>query len=421
MNTNRHRLAIGTTARGALFTLDTDARRRHLYIVGQTGSGKSTLLLNCIAQDLAAGHGLALLDPHGELAEQMLSAIPPHRAHHLVYFNPGDLARPLGFNVLARVPPDSRATVADGVVAAFKHVWPEFWGPRLEYILLNAVRLLLDAPGSTLLGLPRLLIDGRYRQRLLAHCRDPVVVRFWRSEFDGYDTRFRNEAIAPIQNKVGRLLSSPHLRNVLAQPTSSFNLRRTMDEERILVVNLSKGLLGEGTAHLLGALLVTAIAQAALSRADMPEHQRRVFHLYADEFQSYASDSFGVILSEARKYGLALVLAHQFTAQIPLPLRQAVLGNAGSIIAFRVGADDAPLLADHLGIPNDAMVKDLRNFSGLGKFLIDGHPSDPIHLDLPPPPRAINSHPERLITNSRIRFGRDRHSIEARIQRFLAS
>jgi hypothetical protein len=234
-------------------------------------------------------------------------------------------------------------------------------------------------------------------------------------------TRFRNEAIAPIQNKIGRLLASSTLRNILAQPVSSIDLRRMMDEERILIVNLSKGALGEGAAHLLGALLMTTIANAALSRADTPEPERRLFHIYADEFQSYATDSFALILSEARKYGLALTLGHQYLGQLPQTLRQAVLGNTGSFVAFRVGTEDADLLAGHLGLGNGEQLKDLPNFRAVAKFLVNGVPTNPLHIELPEPPRPANANPHRLIANSRIRFGRDRARVEARIARFLAA
>ena len=420
MSANKHQPSIiGRTTYDAAFAIDDAARRRHLHIVGQTGSGKSTLMLNLIAQDLAAGRGVALLDPHGDLAEAALGLVPPERAHQLVYFNPADLERPIGFNALHHVNPDLRATVADGVVAAFKHVWPEFWGPRLEYILLNAVRLLMDAPGSTLLGLLRLLTDEVYCQRLIAHCRDPVVRAFWTGEYANYDRRFRNESIAPIQNKIGRLLLSPVLRNILAQPVSTIDIRRTMDEGRILIVNLSKGALGDGTAHLLGALISTAIAHAALSRTDTVLAHRTPFYFYADEFQAYASDGFALILSEARKYALALTLGHQYLAQLPLQLRQAVLGNTGSVITFRVGAEDAPLLASHIGIANEAALKDLGNFRAWARLLINGTPSEPKYLDMFEAPQSINRRPHKLIANSRIRFGRDRKTVEARIAKFL--
>ena len=419
-NITQHSI-VGITAYDTPFVLSDDARRRHLHIVGQTGSGKSTLILNLIAQDLAAHRGVALLDPHGELAEQALTLIPTDRAHQLVYLNPSDHERPIGFNVLEAVAPDYRATVADGVVSGFKHVWPEFWGPRLEYILLNATLALMDAQGSTLLGLPRLLVDEAYRAHILAHCRDPVVRGFWINEYNAYDRRFRNEAIAPIQNKIGRLLATPALRNMLAQPKSTINVRRMMDEQRILIVNLSKGALGESTAHLLGAFLTTAIAHAALSRADLPEAERQPFYLFADEFQTYASDSFALVLSEARKYALALTLGHQYLGQLPLQLRQAVLGNTGSVISFRVGAEDAPLLASHIGIENQSALKDLANFRAIGKFLTAGTPSEPKFLTMLAAPKAINHRPHKLIANSRIRFGRDRATIEAKVAKFLGA
>jgi hypothetical protein len=261
--------------------------------------------LNLIAQDLGAGQGLALLDPHGDLAEAVLLHVPRDRTNDLVYVNPADSERPIGFNPLSRVPDDLKPIVADGVVSAFRHVWPESWGPRLDYILTNAVRALLDVPGGTLLMLPRLLIDESFRVQLVeSHVGDPVVRAFWLNEYAGYGDRFQAEAISPIQNKIGKALIEPRLRNMLAQPTSTITLRRLMDEGAIVICNLAKGRLGEGTSHLLGALLTTAIAQAA--RAGLPLADRRVFHLYADEFQSFATDSFALILSEARKYGLTL-------------------------------------------------------------------------------------------------------------------
>src|SRR5580700_6384286 len=341
MTASPQELCLGARVSGDLVVLDPEERRRHLYIIGQTGTGKSTLLLNLIAQDLAAGEGLALLDPHGDLAETVLAHIPRSRANDLVYINPADIERPVGFNQLARVPDDLKPIVADGVVAAFRHVWPDSWGPRLDYILTNAVRALLDVPGATLLMLPRLLIDEPFRVQLVEHhVGDPVVRSFWLNEYAGYGDGFRTEAIAPIQNKIGKALMEPRLRNMLAQPKSTITLRRLMDEGAIVICNLSKGGLGEGTAHLLGALLTTAFAQAALSRADTPAAHRRPFHLYADEFQSFATESFALILSEARKYALTLTLGHQYLDQIPDDLRAAVFGNVGSIVACRIGATD---------------------------------------------------------------------------------
>jgi GTPase SAR1 family protein len=422
MNAAPQELLLGARITGDFVMLDPDTRRRHLYVVGQTGTGKSTLLLNLIAQDLAAGQGLALLDPHGDLAEAVLLHVPKNRSNDLVYVNPADSDRPIGFNPLSRVPDDLKPIVADGVVSAFRHVWPESWGPRLDYILTNAVRALLDIPGGTLLMLPRLLIDDAFRVQVVdAHVGDPVVRAFWLNEYAGYGDRFRAEAISPIQNKIGKALIEPRLRNMLAQPSSTITLRRLMDEGAIVICNLAKGRLGEGTSHLLGALLTTTIAQAAMSRADIPAVERRVFHLYADEFQSFATDSFSLILSEARKYGLTLTVAHQYLEQLPEQLRAAVFGNVGSMLACRTGASDAPVIAEQIGLGGADALLDLPNHTAWAKLLTGGVPSSALRLDLfdAPLPRRPDAH--RLIELSRNRFGRPRAEIEARISRFLAA
>lgn len=425
-------LVIGTHE-GKFFALDAATRRRHLHVVGQTGAGKSTLFANLIAQDLAAGRGVGLIDPHGSLAHGALGSVPSRRAHELVYLNPADMARPIGFNVLYGVHRDQHAVAADGVVAAFHHVWPDSWGPRLEYLLTHAIRALLANPGSTLLGVPRLFTDDAYRTRILANVRDPVLLAFWRNEWDSYDARFKSEAISPILNKLGKVLADNRLRNIVAQPKSTIDLRRIMDEGRILIVNLAKGPLGEGTSHLLGALISTALATAALSRADTPEPARRPFYLYADEFQNYASNGFAVILSEARKYALALTLGHQYLGQLSNNLRQAVLGNAASFVAFRVGAEDAPLLAAHLSLkpevemsgvgyrstePVEQLVR-LPDFHACARTLIDDAPTEATFLQMLPPPKPINNRPHRLSANSRVRFGRDRAVVEEKIAQFL--
>jgi hypothetical protein len=433
MNTQPHTPLVIGTHDGELFMIDAETRRRHLHVVGQTGAGKSTLFANLIAQDLAAGRGVGLIDPHGSLAQGALGSVPSRRAHEVVYLDPADMERPIGFNVLDGVRPDQHAVAADGVVSAFHHVWPDSWGPRLEYLLTHAVRALLANPGSTLLGVPRLFTDDGYRARILANVRDPVLLAFWRNEWDSYDARFRSEATAPILNKLGKVLADNRLRNVVAQPKSTIDLRRIMDEGRIFIVNLAKGPIGEGTSHLLGALLSTALATAALSRADTLEKERRPFYLYADEFQNYASNGFAVILSEARKYALSLTLGHQYLGQLPENLRQAVLGNAASFIAFRVGAEDAPLLAAHLSLkpqvetsgmgmrstePVEQLVR-LPDFHAVARTLIDEAPTEATFLEMLPPPRPINHRPHRLITNSRVRFGRDRATVEEKIARFL--
>src|SRR6266436_4144495 len=383
MTLPNQRLCIGAHTLGDLVVLDCEERRRHLYIIGQTGTGKSTLLLNLIAQDLAAGHGLALLDPHGDLAEAVLMHVPRARTNDLVYLNPADAERPIGFNPLSSVPEDLKPIVADGVVGAFKHVWPDSWGPRLDYILINAVRTLLDIPGTTLLMLPRLLIDEPFREHIVQrHLRDPVVRSFWVNEYAGYGAGLRAEAISPVQSKIGRVLIEPRLRNMLAQPKSTITLRRLMDEGAIVICNLSKGRLGEGVAHLLGALLTTSIAHAALSRSDMRAADRRVFHLYADEFQSFATDSFSLILSEARKYGLTLTVAHQCLDQLPDQLRAAVFGNVGSMLACRTGASDAPIIAEQLGLGGANALLDLPNHTAWARLLFGGVPTSPLRLNL---------------------------------------
>lgn len=397
-----------------------DERRRHLYVIGQTGTGKSTLLLNLIRQDLAAGEGLALLDPHGDLALAALEYVPSRRTNDLVYLDPADTGRPIGFNPLAQAPEDLKPVVADGLVSAFRHVWPDSWGPRLDYILTNAVRALLDVPGATLLMLPRLLIDDGFRSPLVMHhVRDPVVRSFWLNEYAGYGDSFRREAISPIQNKIGKALMVPSLRNMLAQPRSTITIRRLMDEGAIVICNLAKGALGESTAHLLGALLTTTIAQAALSRVDTPAAQRRPFHLYADEFQSFATESFALILSEARKYGLTLTIGHQYLDQLPDQLRAAVFGNVGSFIACRPGATDAPVLAEQIGLGGPDGLLDLPNFAAWARLLKNGVPTSPIRLTLNEAPRSRRPNTHRLAATSRMRFGRPRSEVEGRIRKFL--
>lgn len=422
MTTGPQQLAIGAHHSGGVVTLDPDERRRHLYVVGQTGTGKSTLLLNLVRQDLASGEGLALLDPHGDLARTVLAHVPRRRINDLVYIDPADTDRPIGFNPLANVNDELKPIVADGVVSAFRHVWPDSWGPRLDYILTNAVRALLDVPGATLLMLPRLLIDETFRVQLIdRHVSDPVVRSFWLNEYAGYSDSFRTEAISPIQNKIGKALMVPSLRNMLAQPRSTITLRRLMDEGAIVICNLSKGALGESTAHLLGALLTTSIAQAALSRADTPPERRRVFHLYADEFQSFATESFGLILSEARKYALTLTIGHQYLDQLPASLRSAAFGNVGSVVACRCGAADAAMLAEQIGLTAPEALLDLRNFSAWARLLRGGVPSSPIRVDLFTTPIALRSDGHRLTEISRRRFGRPRQDVEERIRRFLGA
>src|SRR2546426_11423291 len=311
-------------------------RRAHIYIIGKTGTGKSTLIANLARQDLVHGEGFALLDPHGDLAEHVLKLVPEERRADLIYFNVPDTARPLVFNPLESEQPALKPLVASGLISVFKKIWADSWGPRMEYILRNALLALLDLPGSTLHDIPKLLDDSVFRRHVLAYVRNDQVRRFWLREYENYPVRFRAEAIAPIQNKVGEFLVNPILRNVVGQPRSAFDLRRVMDEGKILLVNLAKGKIGEDTSSLLGAMLGTKISLAALNRIELAEADRRDFYLYADEFPSFTTTSFAGMLSEMRKYHVGLVLAHQYMDQLDEAVRGAVLGNVGTVIAFRV-------------------------------------------------------------------------------------
>ncbi len=410
---------LGTLASGEQVPLLHNDRRRHLYLIGKTGTGKSTLLFNLMLADLLAGRGFALLDPHGDLAQAVADATPSQRTNEVLYFDPADLSYPVAFNPLERVLPDHRPLVAAHIVSAFKHLWGESWGPRLEYILDNSLRLLLDAPGTTLLGLPRLLVDDTYRSRLLASCTDPVIRAFWLREFAEYHNHFLTEAISPIQNKVGALLSPPVIRNIVGQQRSTLNISHLMNSGRVLIVNLSKGRLGEAPAHLLGAFLATAFAQAAAKRADIPEHARLDFTLYADEFQNFATDSFASILSEARKWRLSLTLAHQFLGQLPSLLRQAVIGNAGTLIAFRLGAEDASLIADELGLPNPETLTDTPNFAAWIKLMYGNSPTGARYMKTLSPPEAASGRLDAIRARTRARHARPRRLVEEQLGRFL--
>lgn len=394
--------------------MNLDDRRRHIYCVGKTGVGKSTFLQNLIDDDLTQGRGFALLDPHGDLAEAIAGKIP--NLDQAIYFDPSATTHHVAFNPLENVPPDLRPLVASQVVASFKAIWGASWGPRMEYILYQSLRLLLDSP-TTLLGLPRLLVDDNYRAKLLRRCRDPVVASYWDTEFDAYDDRFRQEAISPIQNKIGALLATPSIRNVIGQEHSTLHIPHIMNTGKVLIANLSKGRLGEAPANLLGALLITAFAQAAESRSAMPESERRDFTLYADEFQNFATDSFATILSEARKYRLALVLGHQYLGQLPESLRQAVLGNAGTVVVFRVGAEDAMVLARELDW-SAADLADLSNYTARMKTIRNGVPLDASFLrTYPPDPSLGTLQAVRNRTNAR--HARPRAQVENAITKFL--
>ncbi|MBU4347980.1 type IV secretory system conjugative DNA transfer family protein [Patescibacteria group bacterium] len=403
------------------FGIKTDDRRRHMYIIGKTGVGKSTLLENMIVADIKAGKGVALVDPHGETAEKILDFIPEERLNDVVYFNPQDINFPIAFNPLEQVGIEYRYLVASGIMGVFKKIWPDVWSARMEYILNNSLLALLEYPGSTLLGIMRLLSDKEYRKVIVDNLQDPVVKSFWTNEFAKYTQRLESEATAAIQNKVGQFVTNPLIRNVLGQSKSSIDMKKMMDEEKILIANLSKGKIGEDNSNLLGAMLITKIQLAAMSRVDTPENQRKDFYLYVDEFQNFATDSFAAILSEARKYHLCLIMAHQYIRQLTngenTKVRDAVFGNVGTMIAFRVGAEDGEFLEKEY--QPDFLVNDFVNlpkYNFYTKLMIDGVASKPFSAkSVGPLEQSGESFKDVVIENSRRVYSTPREVIEKKI------
>lgn len=334
------------------FGIKRDDRRRHIYIIGKSGMGKTKLQEILIMNDINKGEGVAIIDPHGDLIRDALSKIPKERVNDVIIFDPADTNHPIAFNPMEVIDENMKVQIASGIVGTFKKIFGNSWGPRLEYILNYTVLALLDTPGSTILGIVRMLTDKNFRKKIVDNIQDPVVKKFWTTEFASYNEKFATEAIAPILNKVGQFVANSLIRNVIGQPKSSFNLRQAMDEGKIVLINLSVGRLGETNASLLGSLMITALQLAAMSRADIPESERRDFYLYVDEFQNFATESFATILSEARKYHLNLTMANQYVAQMEeTGVKDAIFGNVGTLISFRVGAQDAGILAKEFNPP----------------------------------------------------------------------
>jgi len=362
-----------------------------------------------------------VIDPHGDLAEELLHHIPPVRADHLCYFNPADLDFPIGMNLLANVHPDERHLMASGIVSAFKAIWRDSWGPRLEYILHNAVSALLDCQGASLLGVNRMLTDSKYRAKVIQEIRDPFIRSFWAEEYAGYDPRFQREAIAPIQNKIGQFLLNPVIRNILGQIKNKLSIPFVVNNERVLIANLSKGQLGHDKANLLGSLLVTQFQLAAMARANQPEDKRRDFYLFIDEFQNFSTDAFASILAEARKYRLCLTLSHQYIDQLSLPIRQAVFGNVGTIIAFRIGIPDAELIAKEFGESlSPGALADLNRYETAVKLLQDGSNMTPFLAKMLPPMENRIGRKQNFTAHSRQRFATPRTVIEEKLNRWMA-
>lgn len=407
----------------AIFGIKRKDRRQHIYVLGKSGTGKSALLSNMIIQNIQNGEGLCVVDPHGELIEDwVMPFIPEHRVKDVIYFNPADADFHIGFNVLQIDDPKYKHLVASGLMGIFTKIWANAWSSRMEYILNNAILALLDTPGTTLLGIPRLLVDKDYRQMIIGNLKDPVVKAFWIHEYEQWREQFRNEAIAPIQNKVGQFLSTSIIRNVLGQPKSTIDIFKMMNEGKIFLVNVSKGRIGEDNSALLGGMIITKIQLAAMERVRIPEDERKDFYLYVDEFQNFATDSFANILSEARKYRLNLTVAHQYTAQLEnkdgSKVRDAVFGNVGTMIIFRVGADDADFLEKEFEPEFTAQdLVNLPNYNVYLKLMIDGVTSRPFSAFTLTPMKVdiAKGIKEKVIESSRKLYTKPRKEVEDEI------
>jgi hypothetical protein len=390
-------------------------RGRHLYIIGQTGTGKSKLLNLLTLSDLYHNEGLAIVDPHGDFATDMLQYVPEHRLKDVIYFNPTDRDFPIAFNPLEVYDEAFKNDISSEMVGVLKRMF-DSWGPRLEYILRYTILALLDYPDATMLGITRMLTDKEFRKKVIKEIKDPVVKAFWVTEFASWNDKFANEAVAPVLNKVGAFTANPLIRNIIGQPKSKIDLRQIMDEGKIIVVNLSRGQIGEDNASILGALIVTKIQLAAMSRANVPLEQRRPFYLYVDEFQNFATDSFATILSEARKYALNLTVANQYISQMPEAVRDAVFGNVGSMITFRIGAGDATVLGKYFAptFEPDDLIK-LNNQHIFINMSIDGEKTLPFSaktLRMPDPEHDFTT---EIVAWSREQYASSRPEVEKEI------
>ncbi|MEK7569749.1 MAG: CxxC-x17-CxxC domain-containing protein [Patescibacteria group bacterium] len=422
---NREITYLGLTTyrdKNTLFGIKRKDRRQHVYLLGKSGTGKSVLMFNMIIQNIRNGEGVCVVDPHGELVESVLSAIPSNRMKDVIYFNPADTDYHIGFNVLELVDEKYKHLVASGLMGIFTKIWANAWSARMEYILNNTILALLDTPGTTLLGIPRMLVDKDYRQKIINNLKDPVIKAFWIHEYEAWQDKFRNEAIAPIQNKVGQFLSTSIIRNVVGQSQSTINIFDIMNQGKIFLVNVSKGRIGEDNSALLGGMIITKIQLAAMERVRIPEDERKDFYLYVDEFQNFVTDAFAGILSEARKYRLNLTIAHQYTAQLVAEknssVRDAVFGNVGTMIVFRVGADDAEFLEAEFEpefTPQD--IVNLPNYKVYMKLMIDGITSRPFSAKTLPPieNRSDPAIEREVIKASRELYCRPRVDVEKEI------
>lgn len=404
-------------------------RQRHMYIIGKTGMGKSVLLQNMVYSDIHAGKGVGVIDPHGDLIEAILRFTPKSRSNDIILFDPADRNFPISFNMLECHNPDQRPLVASGMMSVFTKLWPDVWSGRMEHILRNSLLALLESEGSSMLGILRMFGDDAYRKKVVDHVQDPFVKAFWEGEYATWTEKYRTEAIAAIQNKIGQLLGTPLIRNIVGQVHSTLDVRHAMDTGKIVLVNLSKGRIGEDTSAFLGSMLVTKFQIDAMSRADIPEEERREFCLYVDEFQNFATKSFATILSEARKYKLALTMANQYVGQLVIgekdsSLRDAIFGNVGSLISFQIGSDDAEELSmqfEEMVSPKDIL--SLPKYNAYVRLMIDGIPSKPFSVGTLPPPKfeVDEAQVEKYRHLSRERYTEKRAIVEEKIMRWAAS
>lgn len=391
-------------------------RLGHIYCLGKTGVGKSTLLLNMAISDIERNNGFCIIDPHGEIAEQILDFIPKDRIEDVIYFNPADIDHPIAFNPLKNVHPNFHHLVASGLISTFRKVWADNWGPRLEHILRFSLLTLLQYKDGTLLDIQPLLTDIEFRNRVLSHITDQSLLVFWYNEYDKFSNSLRSEAISPILNKIGIFSSSSILRNIVGQKTRSFHIQKVMDEGKILIVNLSKGKLGEDVSAILGSLMVTQIQLTALYRARQPEHVRKPFFLYIDECHSFITGSISDILSESRKYALGLFLTHQFIDQLSDEIRTSIFGNVGTMIVFRVGAKDASILSNefHPTFSEIDMIN-LPRYSIFLKLMINGATSQPFSANTLPIKPIYISFKNEIICHSQSVYGKKKQDVEFKL------
>jgi hypothetical protein len=406
-----------------VFGIKTDDRRRHMYVIGKTGMGKTNLIQNMAIQDIRAGRGVAVIDPHGEFAEQCLKAVPSRRINDVLYFNPADTEFPVAFNIMDVPHYASKDLAASGIIGVFHKLWATSWGPRLENTLRHAVLSLLAYPNSTLLEVLQILVDEKFREKVIAAEKDPVLKSFWDKQFRQYSKTFRAEVVEPVQNKISQFLTNSLVRNIIGQPRSKFDVRDFMDSQKILIVNLSKGRIGEDNSALLGGMMIAKMQLAAMARADSPESQRPDFYLFIDEFHNFATKYFASILAEVRKYRLNLILAHQYINQLitdnDTTIRDAVFGTVSTLISFRVGAEDAEFLEKHFApVFRATDLVNLDKHTIYLQLMIDGLTTPPFSaITLAPEDiRDTEKNAAKIIKVSQERYAKPRRLVESHIK-----